>query len=298
VQGLDLSCLRVAGCGAEPIQAKTLREFADRTKPAGFDPRAFLPSYGMAEATLAISFVPHGTGLSSDVVDAKSLTGGEAKPLQGGAELVDCGVCFPEHEIAIVDENGKRLGDRMVGQIVSRGPSTTSGYYNEPELTAAAWKPIQGSDEAWLHTGDLGYTVGKSLFVCGRLKDIIIIRGRNYYPSDLEWSVSELPGIRRGNVVAFSVPGGSGGDEAEQLIVCAEAFQSDAAGLADAIRQTITAEFALAVADVVMVPQGALPRTSSGKAQRRKTRQMYLDGTLPRARGVQEARGASDDATP
>ncbi|MBL9113044.1 MAG: acyl-CoA synthetase, partial [Myxococcales bacterium] len=121
-------------------------------------------------------------------------------------------------------------------------------------------------------------------FVCGRLKDLIIIRGRNFYPNDLEWVVSELPGVRRGNVVAFSVDGDTG----EELVVCAEAFQSEAKGLTEAITQAILGHFALNVYKVVIVPQGTLPRTSSGKAQRRKTKQMFLSGQLAQAQRVQD----------
>lgn len=288
VADLDLSCLTRAGCGAEPIQARTLRDFAAKLAPAKFDPRAFLPSYGMAEATLAITFVPRLTGVRADVIEKKSLEAGEAKAASsieddGNQELVNCGSPFPEHEIAIVDESGKRLGDRQVGQIIARGPSVSAGYYEEPELTADAFK--EGPDGAtWLYTGDLGYTVGGEVFVCGRLKDMIIVRGRNFYPNDLEWVVSELPSVRRGNVVAFGVEV----DGEEQLVVAAEAFQSDADALKQSVAQAILASFSLATHDVVIVPQGTLPRTSSGKPQRRKTRQMYLEGTLARARGVQD----------
>jgi fatty-acyl-CoA synthase len=283
IAGLDLSCVKIAGCGAEPIQAKTLREFAEKTKPAKFDPRAFLPSYGMAEATLAITFVPHSTGMRSDVIDPKAMQEGKAKSVDASAssasEIVDCGRPFPEHLVAIVDEEGKRLGERQVGQIISRGPSTTSGYWNEPELTAAAWKK-SFDGEVWLHTGDLGYVADGGLYICGRIKDIIIIRGRNFYPQDIEWVVSELPGIRRGNVVAFGVDV----DGEEQLVICAEAFQSDAAGLTEQITQSIAAQVGLAVHKVEIVPQGSLPRTSSGKPQRRKTKQMFLEGALPKPR--------------
>jgi fatty-acyl-CoA synthase len=296
IAGLDLSCVKIAGCGAEPIQAKTLREFAEKTRPAKFDPKAFLPSYGMAEATLAITFVPHSTGMRSDVIDPKAMQEGQAKTVDAGApsadgasaqsaarstpaEIVDCGRPFPEHLVAIVDEDGKRLGERQVGQIISRGPSITSGYWNEPELTAAAWKK-SFDGEVWLHTGDLGYVADGGLYICGRIKDIIIIRGRNFYPQDIEWVVSELPGVRRGNVVAFGVDV----DGEEQLVICAEAFQSDAAGLTEQITQSIAAQVGLSVHKVEIVPQGSLPRTSSGKPQRRKTKQMFLDGTLPKPR--------------
>jgi fatty-acyl-CoA synthase len=294
VADLDLSCLRRAGCGAEPIQAKTLHEFADKLKGAKFDPRAFLPSYGMAEATLAISFVPAFSGVRSDVVDKAGLETGKAAPAQDEAEsrqLVNCGRAFPEHEMAIVDEHGNRLGDRDVGQIITRGPSISSGYYQEAELTAEAFKA--GPDgQTWLYTGDLGYMVDGEVFICGRLKDMIIVRGRNFYPSDIEWLVSELPGVRRGNVVAFSAEI----DGEEQLVVAAEGMSTEAETLRTSIAQRVVADFALTPHDVVIVPQGTLPRTSSGKPQRRKTKQMYLDGTLARARSVQGAGGQAEDA--
>jgi len=284
VEGLDLSCLRIAGCGAEPIQARSLRDFAARLAPAGFDPRAFLPSYGMAEATLAITFVPLGEGLATDTNAV-------------GQELVDCGQGFPGHELAIVDEAGRKLGEGQVGQIVTRGPSVTVGYFQEPELTAQTYKPLPDDPggEPWLHTGDLGYLKGGRLFVCGRLKDIIIVRGRNYYPSDVEWAVGELPPVRRGNVVAFGAPIDAQGRVSadgvgdEQLIVCCEGTSSEAPALREAIARCVADQFGLTVHEVVVAPLAALPRTSSGKPQRRKTRQMYLEGSLPRARSVQAA---------
>jgi len=271
VEGLDLSCLRIAGCGAEPIQARALRDFAARLAPAGFDPRSFLPSYGMAEATLAITFMPLREGLATERNHI-------------GQELVDCGRVFPDHEIAIVDDEGRRLGERQVGQIVTRGPSVTQGYFREPELTAQTYKPLADDPdgEPWLHTGDLGYMAGDRLFVCGRLKDIIIIRGRNYYPSDIEWAVSEIPGIRRGNVVAFGAPLEADGEE--QLVICCEGTASDAASIKEATATCVASQFGLTVHEVVVAPLASLPRTSSGKPQRRKTRQMYVDATLPRVR--------------
>ncbi len=294
VASLDLSCLRRTGCGAEPIQAKTLREFAEKLAPAKFDPRSFLPSYGMAEATLAITFVPADSGVRSDTVEKAGLEQGAARPAEGEAptqDLVNCGHAFPEHEIAIVDEQGNRLADRQVGQIITRGPSVSPGYYLEPELSAEAFKAGPGG-HTWLYTGDLGYLVAGEVFICGRLKDMIIVRGRNFYPSDLEWAVSELPGVRRGNVVAFS----SDVDGDEQLIIAAEGMSAEAEALRAAIAQRIVADFALTPHEVLVVPQGTLPRTSSGKPQRRKTRQMYLDGTLARARSVQGTAGQAEDA--
>jgi fatty-acyl-CoA synthase len=289
VAGLDLSCLRVAGCGAEPIRARALRDFATKLAPARFHPRAFLPSYGMAEATLAITFVPLGEGLRTDDVDAEALTSGEARPAKGRSdsisngsqalEIVDCGIPFPGHEVAIVDEAGRRVGERRVGQIIVRGPSVTKGYFEDPELTAHVLRPIaDASDEVWLHTGDLGYFAAGRLFVCGRVKDIIIVRGRNYHPSDIEWAVGELAAIRRGHVVAFGVEY----DGEEQLVVCCEGTAGDGSAIQEATQACVAARFGLVTREVVVALPGSLPRTSSGKPQRVKTRQMYLDGTLQR----------------
>jgi fatty-acyl-CoA synthase len=271
---LDLSCLRHAGSGAEPIQPATLREFAAKLAPAGFKAEAFLPSYGMAEGTLAITFsdmrrLGEIRGLRTDRVIQRELEQGRALPGEGEGtqEIVNCGRAFPEHEIAIVDpETRARLLDRQVGEVIARGPSVCAGYYQDAEKTA------EGFRDGWLHTGDLGYTVNGDVFICGRLKDMIIIRGRNFYPNDMEWAVSELERVRRGNVVAFSIP--VQGEEA--LVICAEAFQSDAEGLRDQIAQLINEQFSLTPHSVEIVPQGSLPRTSSGKPQRRKTRELYL----------------------
>ncbi len=299
VRELDLSCIRAAGCGAEPIQPKTLREFASKLAAAKFDAHALLPCYGMAEGTLAITFTKLMGGMKTDSVDSKALTSRDAKKSEGlgSQELVNCGKPFDGHAIAIVDDDGKRLGDRQVGQIIARGPSICAGYFNEPELSAAAFK------DGWLYTGDLGYTVDGDVFICGRVKDVIIIRGRNFYPQDIEWAVSELPGVRRGNVVAFGVPVGADGNVAhdaangeEHLVVCAEAHSSEASGLVELISAAVTRAVGLATYKVEIVPQGALPRTSSGKPQRRKTRQMFLDGTLPKTRGVESSEGEPADA--
>ncbi len=310
VQDLDLSSLRVSGCGAEPIQASVLREFAATLAPARFDPRAFLPSYGMAEATLAITFTSLRQGLRTDTVDAPALAAGRAiappmfsarpgEERPGASEVVDCGAVFPEHELAIIDATGARLAERQVGQIVARGPSVAVGYYGDPQLTAQTFRALPGDapgDAPWLHTGDLGYLSGGRLFVCGRVKDVIIVRGRNYYPSDIEWAVTEASGaasVRRGNVVAFGVfvdtagRACAGGSSEEQLVICCEGHSSEV----EAIRETATAvlasRFGLAVHEVVVAPLASLPRTSSGKPKRRETRQRYLEGTLARARGVQ-----------
>jgi fatty-acyl-CoA synthase len=303
VEGLDLSCLRIAGCGAEPIQAKALHDFAEKLAPARFDRKALLASYGMAEATLAVTFVPLGSGVRADEVDAVELTKGHAMTRPEGRSVVDCGRAFPGHEVAIIDDAGNPMAERRVGQIVVSGPSVAQGYFDQPEQTAETFKPIpaiDGGRATWLHTGDLGYLSGGRLFVCGRLKDVIIVRGRNYYPTDIEWAVGELPNVRRGNVVAFGVDVDATGAAAEdgageeQLVVCCEGAASDASAIRDSATACIAARFGLTAYEVVVIPLASLPRTSSGKPQRRATRRMYLDRTLRRARSVQQVQAAAE----
>jgi fatty-acyl-CoA synthase len=308
VEGLDLSSLRVAGCGAEPIQAKSLRDFVTRLAPAKLDPRALLASYGMAEATLAVTFVPRGEGLSIDDVDAGAMASGRATPTNDPSQarsVVDCGRAFPGHRVAVIDEAGLVLGDRQVGQIVVSGPSVALGYFERPELTAATFKPVVGMGDApWLHTGDLGYLVDGRLFVCGRVKDMIIVRGKNYYPSDIEWAVGELSHVRRGNVVAFGVHAneqgvvvGEGAGE-EQLVVCCEGASVDVEAIREAAAVRIAEQFGLTVREVVVVALASLPRTSSGKPQRNATRGMYIEGSLRRAKSTSSQEGSqSHDAT-
>ena len=328
VEDLDLSCLRVSGCGAEPIQASVLREFAATLAPARFDARSLLSSYGMAESTLAITFTPLGQGTRADAVDAEALTKGRAVPPRAGSregcvrsegapneshgEVVDCGRAFPGHELAIIDGQGRRLEDRRVGQIVARGPSVSRGYFREPALTAETFKAIQGDtpgEAPWLHTGDLGYTAAGRLFVCGRVKDLIIIRGRNYYPSDIEWAVTtalgEASSARKGNVVAFSVRvdargRASGAGDAigvsaiageEHVVICCEGHSAEVEAIREAATAVLASRFGLTVHEVVVAPLASLPRTSSGKPKRRETRQRYLDGSLPSARQARQASG-------
>ncbi len=271
---LDLSSLRIAGCGAEPIRAQTLIDFAKKFAPAGLRPHALLPSYGMAESTLAITFHPLDTPMIVDRVDPEAMKRGEARPAAPDApmalEVVCCGHPFPGHELAIVDEAGNHLPERRVGEVLTRGPSVTPGYYQNPEATAEAL------ENGWLHTGDLGYLADGNLYICGRMKDLIIIRGANFYPQDIEWVVGDLPGVRRGNVVAFSVMR----DGTEELVVAAEAGSQDAARLREDIPRAIAEAFGLQVHHVAIVGVGELPKTSSGKAQRRKSKALYETGEL------------------
>ncbi len=269
---LDLSTLRIAGSGAEPIRARTLQAFADRFAPCGFKDTAFLPSYGMAEATLAITFHPHGTKMRVDRVDLHAMKDGDATPSDAddALEIIGCGITFPEHDVKVIDEDGNTLGERKVGHVLAKGPSITDGYFENEEATAGAWQ------DGWLHTGDLGYFADGHLYICGRIKDLIIIRGANHYPQDIEWSVAEIEGVRRGNVFAFSVMR----DGTEELVIAAEGAPADQDRLRTEIGRQVQREFGLNPVHIAICPLGTLPKTSSGKAQRRKAALLFQAGEL------------------
>jgi fatty-acyl-CoA synthase len=277
VAQLDLSSVRIAGCGAEPIHAETLRRFARALAPCGFKAEALLPSYGMAEATLAITFHQRGTPLRVDRVDAEALREGRAVPREedgatdGVIEVVSCGVPFPGHEVAIVDEQGNRLPERVVGEVITRGPSVTRGYFDNPEATREAF---QG--DGFLRTGDLGYLADGNLYICGRIKDLVIIRGANYHPQDIEWTAADVEGVRRGNVVAFS----TSIEGEERLVIAVECTSSEASQVRARVAARVTEAFGLTPYHVATVSVGSLPKTSSGKLQRSKTKNLYLSRQL------------------
>ena len=276
----DLSSVRVFGCGAEPINPDTMRAFVETFKGARLRPESLLPCYGMAEATLAMAFIPLEEPLRTDRIDEADYHGHQkATPLPHGSakaalEVVCCGKTFTGHELSIRDEAGRELPERTVGEICFSGPSVAAGYYNDPEASKAAG--MGPGTDGWLHTGDLGYLADGEVFVSGRLKDLLIINGRNYYPQRIEWIVEEVPGVRKGSAVVFSRPGKS----SEEVVVCLETRDPEPAKLAEAIKAKVSEELSLQVSDVKLVAPGALPKTSSGKLQRRKTREQYLAGTL------------------
>jgi fatty-acyl-CoA synthase len=276
LEGLDLSRWRVAGCGAEPIHAATLKAFADKFAPVGFSDRAFLPSYGLAEHVVAATFSRRGRPPRVETVDAEGLTGARvarlAAPNDPSVALVCCGTPFPGHAVRIVDDEGRELPPRHVGHITLAGPSVMLGYYKDEALTARTIR------DGWLYTGDLGYLADGELFVCGRVKDIIIVHGRKYHPQDLEWAVDQLPGVRRGRVVAF---GTTHGDGRERVVVMVEPNgTSEPADLVDAIRRRVGDLCGLYVDEVLLVPSGTVSRTTSGKVQRAAAKARYERGEL------------------
>jgi fatty-acyl-CoA synthase len=271
----DLSSLRVAGCGGEPVQGDTVRDFAARFAPSKFRPEALLPCYGMAEATLVVTYNRVGGGAPSERIDRDTFErAGKAVVLTGSKEQLEfmgCGSPLAKHAVEVVDETGTALPDRVIGEIELSGPSVAQGYFGDPAATATTFP------EGRLRTGDLGYLADGELFVTGRKKDLIIVRGRNYAPQTIEWSVGTLPNVRKGNVVAFGRVGAQGTDE---VVIVYESVGGDPSAIEGAIRSRVTDELSLAVGDIVRLPPGALPKTSSGKVQRSRTRQLYLDGTL------------------
>ena len=279
LEGVDLSAWRVAGCGAEPIRIETLDTFARAFAPYGFSPKAFVPSYGMAEATLAVSFEKVGEGAQVDVAHGPTLwQEGLAKPVgeddPDGVRLVRCGRAFPEHEVRVFalddEDSATPLPDRHIGELRLRGPSVMRGYHEEPARTTEAFAG------GYLRTGDIGYLVAGEIVLCGRAKEVVIVNGRNFYPQDIEWEASKANGVRKGNVVAFGTADASG-DREKVVVVFEIAIDSaeERARMVREVRACIQEGLGLSVDDVVAVDPGVLPKTSSGKLQRLMTRQLY-----------------------
>ncbi len=276
---LDLSSWRVAGLGAEMIRADSMREFSRTFAPAGFNDKAFLSSYGLAECTLAVSFMPINSGIEVDVVD-ESLLSLEHRAVPATAdtaktrEVVNCGIPMPEYDIDIRDENGDTVGERGVGQIYVRGPSVMSGYFNDPDGTRSVL-----DDEGWLDTGDMGYMLGKALYIVGRAKDLIILNGRNHWPQDIEWTVEQIEGLRSGDSAAISVPG-RGNEEVAMILVQPRVSELDERRkLVDEIKRRVQKDVGISCR-VALVKPRSLPRTSSGKLSRVKARASYISGLL------------------
>ncbi|MFD3502260.1 fatty acyl-AMP ligase [Streptomyces sp. NPDC058678] len=278
VDGLDLSSWKVAFNGAEPVRPATLRRFTETFAPAGFRREAFYPCYGLAESTVMVT---GGTVDTPPTLLAAADTGphgGEAD-----AAAVGCGRPGPGVTLVIADpERHEELPEGEVGEICVAGASVAKGYWRNTLATRETFRAtLAGHEGRFLRTGDLGFLRDGELFVTGRLKDLIVIDGRNHYPQDLELSAEMAhPALRPGCTAAFSVDGGVDG---EQVVLVAEAAP-EAAGeaekITDLIRSAIGESHGVAVRDVVLVHPGTIPKTSSGKIQRRASRAAHLGGTL------------------
>jgi fatty-acyl-CoA synthase len=265
------------------VRANVLNDFAARFAEAGFDGKAFLPSYGLAESTLAVSFPELSSGIKVDHVDRDAFARtGMAVPAtpngNGSAEkirtFVACGRALPGHQVEIRDPDNNRLPERAIGRVCITGPSLMQGYFRDLEATRAMM-----TQDGWLDTGDMGYMLDGELVITGRSKDLIIHNGRNIWPQDLEWAVERLEGVRAGDVAAFAV---SDDGEGEKVVVLVECRLSD-----DEARQALRREIAATVhrsagvnCEVVLTAPRSLTFTSSGKLSRAAAKADYLSGEV------------------
>ncbi|WP_257455363.1 fatty acyl-AMP ligase [Archangium lipolyticum] len=289
-QGLDLSAWRIAGCGGEPIRAEVLRRFATAFAPQGFRAEALLPMYGMAESSLAITLGRPGGGLPSTPVDHTRLSEERValppRQLEGALEIVACGKPFTGHKLSIFDltdeTSASPLPDGHIGEIRIAGPSVMKEYWGDPEATAQVFAG------EYLRTGDLGFILNGELHVCGRLKEMIILNGRNYFPQDIEHVATTVPGVRKGNLVAFGTHEASDAGEGLERIVLAVEIADPASFDPLAVVRTVQASLGVALHEVVVLQPGQLPKTSSGKLQRTKTRELYERGELHERQSARE----------
>lgn len=280
LDGLDLSSLRLAFNGAEPVDADTVTRFTDRFAAYGLRREALAPVYGLAEAAVGLAFPPIGRGPVLDRIGREQfLRFGHAVPAADNdpnpLRLVACGRAIPGHEIRVIDAAGNELEDRREGRIEFRGPSAATGYFRNPDATQALVR------HGWLDTGDLGYLDAGELYVTGRIKDLIIRAGRNLHPEELEHAVGNIPGIRTGCVAVFATPEQTGGTE--RLVVLAETHQTGAAALTQLRARVVTVTVDLLGTppdDIVLAPPGTVLKTSSGKIRRAASRKRYEQGAL------------------
>ena len=272
----DLSRWRIAGNGADMIRPDVMQAFVDSFADAGFQASSFCPSYGLAEATLAVSIMPPGEGIRLELVEESELSGvgtpAQERPRRYRA-IVNCGRAVEGMEIEVRGSDGKILADRSIGKVWVRGTSVMEGYFRDPEATAACM--VGG----WLDTGDMGYLSNGYIFIVGRAKDMIIINGRNHWPQDIEWAVEQLPGFKSGDIAAFAITGPSGEETPAVLVHCRVSDPGERGKLRDDIRERVRAITGITPV-VELVPPRTLPRTSSGKLSRTKARNLYLTGEI------------------
>jgi acyl-CoA synthetase (AMP-forming)/AMP-acid ligase II len=292
LDGIDLSCWKLAFVGAEPVRAATIERFIETFRPYGFDPMAMWPGYGMAEATLLISGNARGEGPIAPMLSRAALLRHEALPARDEADaqpVVGCGRALVGEELAIVDPNrNERLGADQVGEIWVRGANVAQGYWRNPEASEATFGARIAGEEggSWLRTGDLGFLDdGGELFITGRLKDVIIIRGANHYPQDVEDTVQSCdPALRRHGGAAFAL---ADPERDERLVIVQEVERTERnrivpAQLIGRIREAIVVGHDIVPHEIVLLRPGALPKTTSGKIQRALARRLWLEGGLER----------------
>ncbi len=278
---IDLSAIRIAGIGGDMIRADVLQQFASVTKPAGFNSNVFLPSYGMAESTLAISFSKIGEPLRIDSVSRHACKVlGKAQPAAANSPadqvrgFVVCGKALPGHSLEVRGENGDLLPDREIGRIFAKGPSLMAGYYNNQEATQSVL-----GDDGSLDTGDMGYMLDGRVVITGRAKDLILHNGRNIWPQDIEWAAEKLPGLKSGDVAAFAIENEVGEDDVVVLVECRANDNVERVELRRNVGK-IVHQSAGVDCRIVLVPPRSLPFTSSGKLSRASARQKFVEGEI------------------
>jgi fatty-acyl-CoA synthase len=289
MEGVDLSSMRIVMNGAEPVNPETLERFANRFEKYGYRRETMMPVYGLAEASLGVTFPPLNRGPLVERVEREAFTSqGKAIPAKPGDStaiaFVSSGSSFPGHAVMIVDEHGNEVAERTEGFLWFRGPSATSGYFENPEATAKLFErgPAEREGEyAWVNSGDRAFKANGEIFITGRVKDIIIKSGRNLYPHEVEELASRAEGTRKGCVVAFGLKDPESGTE--RLVVVAESRATDSKKkrtLAAAINDEVTRGLGIPPDRVELIPPGSIPKTSSGKLRRDETKQLYMARTL------------------
>ena len=286
IAGLNLHSLQLAANGAEPVSPETITRFTERFAPYGFEPRAMTPVYGLAECSVALLIASLQHAPLVDFVDRNVfMQTHQAQPAvyhdAQALRFVACGLPLPGHRVRILDDNGDEVAERVEGRLEFQGPSATSGYYRRPEESRKLMH------DGWLDTGDRAYRADGEIFITGRVKDIIIRGGRNIYPHEIELAVGELPGVRKGCIVAFGAADAVSGTE--RLVVLAETRETQSgarARLREAIMDRVTDTLGEPPDDIVLAPLHTVRKTSSGKLRRAATRDAYLSGAIgqrPRA---------------
>lgn len=271
----DLSRWRVAGNGADMIRPDVMQSFVDAFADAGFKATAFLPSYGLAEATLAVSIMPPGEGIIVELVEETQLSGGTSRAdrPQRFRAIVNCGKPARDMVIEIREEDGTPLPERAIGKVWCKGPSVMVGYFRDQESTDACLV------DGWLDTGDMGYLSDGYIYIVGRAKDMIIVNGRNHWPQDIEWAVEQLPGFKQGDIAAFAITTPGGEETPAVLVQCRTSDESERVRLRNEIRERVRSVTGMNCV-IELVPPRTLPRTSSGKLSRAKARNLYLAGEI------------------